>query len=227
MPLSVEVHEHLAEALVPRLEQLAHDAITARGRFSIALSGGSVATTCFPRFAEAHLDWSRVHFFWADERAVPATHPDSNYGVAEKLWLERITHPSPVVHRMEADHADLDEAVARYERTLRANGPLDLVLLGVGPDGHVASLFPGHAMLDEREHWVRAIHDSPKPPAMRLTLTLAALGLAREILVIATGAGKADIVRAIRDDGSTLPAARVLRMAPHATLVLDPAAAGR
>lgn len=226
MPFDVEIHEHLAEALVPKLEHLAREAIAARGRFSVALSGGSVATTCFSRFAEASLDWARTHFFWADERAVAPTHPDSNYGVAEKLWLERITHHGTAIHRMEGERPELEEAARRYERALRENGPLDLVLLGVGPDGHVASLFPGHPLLDEREHWVRAIHDSPKPPPGRLTLTLPALDAARAIVVVATGAAKAEIVRAIRTDPtSKLPAAIVLRRGTQRTLVLDPASA--
>jgi len=229
MVFDVRIEEHLAEVLVPRLERIAREAIAARGRFAIALPGGSVATTCFPRFAEANVDWSRTHFFWCDERAVSATHPESNYGVAEKLWLERITMGhSPTIHRMEADHADLGDAARRYERALREKGPLDLALLGMGPDGHVCSLFPGHAMLAEKERLVGVIEDSPKPPPKRLTLTLPALAAAGEVVIVATGAAKADIVRAVcRDEASQLPAALALRGAKKGTIVLDAAAASK
>ncbi len=227
MPIEIVVEDQLADVLVPRIEGIAARAIALRGRFAIALPGGSVATTCFPRFAEAHVEWSRTHFFWSDERAVPATHPDSNYGVAEKLWLERIVGHAPTIHRMEAERADLDEAAQRYEQALREIGSLDLVLLGVGPDGHVASLFPGHALLDERDRWVAAIHDSPKPPPGRLTLTLPALRAAGEVIVVATGAAKADVVRELRaNDASALPVAQVLRGAAHGLVVVDHAAAG-
>src|SRR5690348_15368340 len=149
MPFDTAVNDAPADLLVPQLETIARESIAARGRFAIALPGGSVATSCFPRFAEARLEWSKVHFFWGDERAVPAAHADSNYGVAEKLWLERIVAHAPVVHRMEADAADLEDAARRYERALEESGPIDLALLGMGPDGHVCSLFPGHALLNE------------------------------------------------------------------------------
>lgn len=226
MSFSVEIHAHPANVLVPRLERLAHESIVARGRFAIALPGGSVATTCFPLFAEAKVDWARTHFFWGDERAVAATHPDSNYGLAEKLWLERIIGHAPTVHRMEAEKADLDEAAARYERALRENGPIDIALLGMGPDGHVCSLFPGDALLAETTRRVAPILDSPKPPPRRLTLTLVALREAGEVIVVATGAAKAAIAREVRQEGSVLPAARALRESQKGLLLLDHAAAG-
>ena len=226
MTYELVVDERPADLLVPELVSLAHDAIAARGRFSIALPGGSVATTCFPRFAEAAIDWSRTHFFWGDERAVPPTDESSNYGVAERLWLERIAKLGPTIHRMEAERADLDEAGERYERALRQNGPLDLALLGMGPDGHVCSLFPGHTLLDERARLVASITDSPKPPPRRLTLTLPALHAARNVFVIATGEAKADAVRRVRA-GEALPALRALSGPHRARLFVDPAALGR
>lgn len=227
MSFETLVHDHPADVLVPRLEQIAREAIAARGRFAIALPGGSVATTCFPRFAEAQVDWSRTHFFWGDERAVPPTHADSNYGVAEKLWLERIVSHSPVVHRMEAEREDLDEAATRYERALRESGPIDLALLGMGPDGHVCSLFAGHALLGETTRRVAPITDSPKPPPRRLTLTLPALADAEHLVVVASGATKAAVVREARDDAaSRLPVALALRGARRGLLLVDHAAAG-
>ena len=212
-----------ADLLAPRVLALAREAIAARGRFSLALSGGSLATLCFPALAELEIDWSKVHFFWADERAVPPTDPESNYGVAERLWLSRVQ--GPVVHRMEGEATDLEAAARRAEAEILDNGPLDLVLLGVGPDGHVASLFPGHPLSRERDRRVVAVFDAPKPPPRRLTLTLPALLEARALIIVATGAAKAGILReAVEDPSCELPIATVLREAADATLIVDAAA---
>lgn len=192
--------------------------------FSIALPGGSVATSCFPMLAKAPLDWPRVHLLWGDERAVPPDHADSNYGVAKRLLVDACSIPAANVHRMPADAIDLEDASRTYEAVVREVG-IDVALLGVGPDGHVCSLFPGHALLDEHERWVRAIEDSPKPPPARLTLTLPALANAREVVIMATGAGKASIVReALEDAASLLPLALAIRCARKATVILDEAA---
>src|SRR5689334_5308770 len=136
-------------------------ALASRGFFAIALPGGSVATTYFPHLARLSFDWSRTEFFWGDERAVPPSHPDSNYGVAASLWLEPARVPAARIHRMPADETDLTLAAAAHAGELSAllgTPPrLDLVLLGVGPDGHVCSLFPGHPLLKEEERWVAPV----------------------------------------------------------------------
>lgn len=228
VPIDMHVAAAPAEALAAWLEPLARRAIAERGAFSLALPGGSVATTCFPRLATADVDWSGTHFFWGDERAVPPSHADSNFRAAEESWLAAIAERRPHVHRMEAERADLEAARDDYERTLRAVAPggLDLALLGVGPDGHVCSLFAGHPLLDERARWVAAITDSPKPPPVRLTLTLPALRAARTVVVVALGAGKAEMIAAaVEDPTSALPVAMVLRGAKDARLLLDPPAA--
>lgn len=228
MPPTIHIADAPAETLAGWLETLAARAITERGVFCLALPGGSVATTCFPRLARADVDWSRTHFFWGDERAVPPEHADSNYRVAKETWLDAIAERAPHVHRMEAERTDLEAARDDCEHALREVAPagLDLALLGVGPDGHVCSLFPGHALLGETERWVAAITDSPKPPPVRLTLTLPALRAASTVVVVALGAGKAEMIeRAVRDPTSALPVAIVLRGAPDARLLLDPPAA--
>jgi 6-phosphogluconolactonase len=222
----------LVDSLVARFAAAAAKAFTARGVFSIALPGGSVASTFFPRLAESRVDWSRVEFFWVDERAVPPDHPDSNYGVARTLWLAPAAVPPERVHRLPADVADLGEAAARHAtdlvRVLGDTPILDLVLLGIGPDGHVASLFPGHPALDEEEAMVAAVEDAPKPPARRLTLTLPMLTAARLVLIAATGNAKAEVVRrALQDADSSLPVARVTRRAHQVAFLLDDAAASR
>lgn len=222
--------ERLAEALAARMEEDARQAFAAGGRFSLALPGGSVARTFFPRLARAEVDWARTDFFWADERAVPPADPESNYGAAQRYWLAPAGVPPASVHRMAADAADLAAAAAAYEgemvRLLGRPPRLDIALLGMGPDGHVGSLFRGHALLREKRRLAAAVLDSPKPPPHRLTLTLPALAAARRVVVAATGEAKAAPAReALRDPASTLPVSLVIRSARQVLLLLDPAAA--
>jgi 6-phosphogluconolactonase len=228
--VSVEIAIHptaaLAVALAARVEAWARQAQAASGRFAVALPGGSVATTVFPDLAQLPLDWSSIEFFWGDERAVPPQDPESNYGVADRLLLAPARVPSKRIHRLPADSPDLAAAAREAERdlidTLGTPPRLDLALLGMGPDGHVCSLFPGHPLLAEEHRWVAAIEDSPKPPPRRLTLTLPTLAAARLVVVASTGASKAAAVReAVRDPRSDLPVALVARRAPRVLFVLD------
>lgn len=198
------------------------------GRLALALPGGSVATTFFPALAASGIDWTQCDFFWGDERAVPETDPDSNSGLARRLWLGPARVPEERIHRMEADGPDLADAAARYAsvltRSLGTPPRLDVALLGVGPDGHVCSLFPGHPALDAPV-WTTAVEDSPKPPPRRITLTLPTLAAAELVIVIALGAAKAPVMREALAGGE-LPVARVLRDARRAVVMLDPEAAG-
>jgi 6-phosphogluconolactonase len=226
----VDKAESLAESLAGRFEAAAREGVAARGRFTVALPGGSVATTFFPRLSRVPLDWSNVDLFWGDERAVPPDHPDSNYAVARSLWLAPAGVPPSRVHRMKAEEPDLEKAAADYERELQeaAGSPprLDLVLLGVGPDGHVCSLFAGHPVLAVRDRAVAVVEDSPKPPPRRLTLTLPVVTGAHGVVVVALGRGKAEVIReAIEDAGSALPVALVAREARRTLFLLDPEAA--
>jgi 6-phosphogluconolactonase len=223
--------EALAERFARIFESAARQAIAARGRFACAVPGGSVAEAFFPRLVQAEADWSRVHVFFGDERAVPPDAPDSNAGLARRLWLDHVPLPAERVHLLYQRGESVEAAAARAEHELRAmlGAPprLDLVLLGMGPDGHVCSLFPGHPALRAPD-LVLAVHDSPKPPPERVSLGLAALRLATEICVAAFGPEKAGAVReALEAPASELPVARALRSGPRARLLLDPAAAGR
>jgi 6-phosphogluconolactonase len=227
----VDKTQVLAAALARRFQDSARHAVAARGRFTVALPGGSVATTFFPGLAPLPVDWSAVDFFWGDERAVPPEHPDSNYGLARSLWLDPAGVPAERVHRMRADAPDLDGAAADYaaglERVAGRPPRLDLVLLGVGPDGHVCSLFPGHPLLEERARPVAGVEDSPKPPPRRMTLTLPVLTAAELVVVVALGAGKAEIIRsALEDAQSRLPVALVAQQARETLFLLDADAAG-
>jgi 6-phosphogluconolactonase len=232
--MSPEIHVGQAAVLAGRLttliEQEAERAQATRGFCAIALPGGSVAAIFFPELARAQCDWSRTVFFWGDERAVPPEHPDSNYGLALALWLAPAGVPARNVHRMPADEADGVRAARSHEDTLlRVLGTpprLDVALLGVGPDGHVCSLFPGHPLLGEERRWVAPIDDAPKPPPRRLTLTLPTLGAAALTVVVALGEAKAAVLReALHEPGSALPVALALRRAQRAVVLLDPHAA--
>jgi 6-phosphogluconolactonase len=218
--------EQLRERLARRLEREALEAIAARGRFSVALAGGSVASSYFPRLAAVPVDWSRTDFFWGDERAVPPDHPESNFGVARRLWLEPARVPAERIHRMEAEAPDSEGAASAYAETLVqvAGAPprLDFVLLGLGADGHVCSLFPGHPALREQTRSVLAIHDSPKPPIHRLTLTLPVLTAARLVVVAAAGSRKAAVVReALEREDSQLPVSFLARGARRVLFLLN------
>ena len=216
----------LTRILADEVQRSAADAIGERGLFSLALPGGSVATTCFRALAVLPVDWSKTHFWWVDERAVPASDPESNYGLAERLWLSPAGVPAASIHRMPADAVDLVAAADAYGEELSgALGRvpvLDLALLGMGPDGHVASLFPGHHLLGERDRLAAAITDAPKPPPHRLTLTLPVLQRARSVIVVAFGATKARALhQALDDSSSALPVAQVLRGAARSIVLAD------
>jgi 6-phosphogluconolactonase len=216
--------DELAAAFARRFLLLASP--SERGdRLSLAIPGGSVAEAFLPALRSRPPDWSRLSVWWVDERAVSPEDPQSNYGLARRLWLGPVQAPSTAVHRMPADAPDLFEAAATYERQLLAvlGSPpaFDFVLLGVGADGHIASLFPGHPALDERRRVVAALTDAPKPPPRRLTLTLPVLAAAKTVIVAAFGAEKAQAIRDARSGTADTPLARLLRAAPHTELWTD------
>ena len=230
-----EVFVEPLPALVRRLAETvaagAAAALAERGRCVLLLTGGSLAPTFFPALAALELDWPRIDFVWGDERAVPPSHPDSNYRVARELWLDPAGVPEGRRHRMPADAADLEAAAVSYASLLvRLCGRpvrVDVALLGVGPDGHVCSLFPGHPLLEEESRVVVSVNDSPKPPPRRLTVTLPVLTAARRVVVAAVGEAKRRAIEAaLGDSRSELPVARLARLAARPLFLLDPAAAG-
>ena len=222
--------------MADRFTEIARERIDERGSFRVALSGGSTPKTVYPLLLEPHrrdaLDWSRVEFFWGDERAVPPDHPESNFGVAYGMLISQLPGVRPDrVHRMQAEAPDLDAAALSYESELRlafdarggAPPAFDLIWLGMGPDGHTASLFPGSAALDEHERWVVG-NWAPLQQAWRMTLTFPVLNAGRHVIFVVTGADKADALREIRDGSSGLPAARVT--GDNVEWITDAAAAG-
>jgi 6-phosphogluconolactonase len=220
----------LARVFADRFVAEARAAITARGRFACALPGGSVAEAFFPVVARAEVAWGQVEFFWGDERAVGPDDPESNYGLAKRLLFDAVQADPRRVHRIKAEGGDLEAAARAYEtemiRVLGDPPCIDLVVLGVGPEGHVCSLFPGHPLLRERARRVAAITDSPKPPPQRITFTMIPLELAGTVCVAGFGDSKAEAIRAaLEDTESQIPVALALRAAHHALVLVDPAAA--
>ncbi|HHS97595.1 MAG TPA: 6-phosphogluconolactonase [Chloroflexi bacterium] len=204
----------LARAAAERFVAAADEAVRARGRFFVALAGGSTPRPAYRLLADpacaSRVDWDRVHLFWGDERCVPPDHPESNYRMVREALLDRVPIPVENVHRIRGEWPP-EEAAAAYEAELRAifgpDGRLDLVLLGLGADGHTASLFPGSAALDERERWVAAVFADPVG-TWRITLTPPALNGAREVLFLVVGKPKAEALARVLA-GWDLPAGRI------------------
>ena len=189
----------LAAAAAARVVAAAAEAIAARGRFDLGLSGGTTPAGLYRRLGGAErggVDWGRVRVWFADERAVPPADAASNFRLARETLIDPAGIPPRNVHRIKGEYPDLAVAVEEYEAHL--TGPLDLLVLGVGEDGHTASLFPGSPLLGERVRRVALVENSPKPPVRRITVTPRVLEEARAALVLATGAGKsAAVARAL------------------------------
>ena len=206
-------------------------ACTERGGAHIALSGGTTPKRTYELLSEEPLDWADVHVWFADERCVGPDDEESNYRLASETLLEPARIPAERIHRMQGELGP-EEGASRYALELARGAPvsagklpvLDLVVLGIGPDGHVASLFPGAAALDAGEHELcLGVHDSPKPPPQRITLSLPLLRAAAGCLLLATGAAKSDAVSAMLAEPSRHVPASLLRRG-RLTVILDDAA---
>jgi len=200
------------------LEDRFREIVRTRGRCTVALSGGSTPRALYPELRD--LPWGQLEFFFGDERAVSPEDPESNYRMAKETLFG--AHPETRVHRMEADRADLDGAARDYGRLLPE--ALDVLLLGMGPDGHTASLFPGSPALDERERKVVAVV-GPKPPPRRLTITPPVIQAAREIFILVRGPDKAPALRRARE-GPWNPKETPAQLARRGTWIVDRAALG-
>ena len=221
--------EALAAIAAPLVARRAAAAIAARGRFLVALAGGRTPLPVFRRLAveAVGIDWQAVELFWTDERCVPPDHPASNYGTAVDALVARVPIPKASVHRMRGE-APPTQAASEYndelERVLGSHGALDLVLLGVGGDGHTASLFGDGETLAEFGGRVAAVRSESAEPPLRLTLTLEFLNRSREALFLVTGKGKREALARI-DRGEQLPASRVCPVASTPLWFVDRAAA--
>ncbi len=194
----------LAEAAAAQFVQTATQALAHRDRWAVALSGGSTPQAAYQRLAApdfaGQIDWARVHFFWGDERCVPPDHPESDYGMARAALLDHIPIPAANVHRMRGE-LDPAEAAAHYQTELKgffglAYPRFDLVWLGLGEDGHTASLFPGTAALSETQRYVVA-NWVEKLNAWRLTLTPPVINHASRRTFLVSGSRKAQILKEV------------------------------
>ena len=197
----------LASAAAKLFVAQAEKAVAAHGRFTVALAGGTTPSALYERLATDHRDavpWHAIHFFWGDERHVPPAHPDSNFRAAYEAMLSKVPASEAHIHRIRAELPDASTAAVEYERTLRREFAVDepawpvfdLVLLGMGSDGHTASLFPGNAALHETERLVLAPWVE-KLQSYRITLSLPVLNHALLVAFLVSGAAKAEEVRAV------------------------------
>jgi len=205
--------KELGEELTKRLIELSSKAIAEKGEFTVALSGGSLPNTIAPGLLanKGAIEWAKWKVYFADERHVALDHADSNYRAAKEAFLDQLP-TAPTIVTINST-VSVEKAAEEYESKL-PKGRFDVILLGMGPDGHTASLFPGHALLNEKSRKVAFIKDSPKPPPERITLTLPYINDARNVFFVTTGASKADVVARCAIDVSKLeqdplPSARV------------------
>jgi 6-phosphogluconolactonase len=231
MPKIVEVLPDL-EALTRRaldvVLQTLQTAIAERGQFTIALAGGSTPTSLYAAMATQDLPWQQIHVFWGDERYVPADHPDSNQRLARQSWLNQVAIPEPQIHPMPTDVVEPTQAAHQYEQELRdffalPTGDIpqfDLILLGMGDDGHTASLFPHTAALQVCDRLITVGNKDGQP---RLTFTVPLINQARCVLFLVAGASKIQALRqvfAVEADSEHYPS-RLIRPTGDLWWLLD------
>ncbi|HSO96606.1 MAG TPA: 6-phosphogluconolactonase [Acidimicrobiia bacterium] len=208
------------ERRVPHVPLAFAQLVASEAPSSLALSGGDTARACYELLATAAVEWEEVDVYFGDERWVPVHDPDSNEGMARTAFLDEVEPRS--IHSMRNAGPTADEAAAQYDQLLRNVPPLGLVHLGLGPDGHTASLFPGSATLEERERFVVHAGDG-QHPYQRLTVTYPALARASLVVFTVSGEEKRAALDAVRN-GADVPAARV--RAGRVVWLVDEAAAG-
>ncbi|KAG0344373.1 suppressor of los1-1 [Podila humilis] len=226
----------LSQGLDKYVAKLSAEAIHHHGKFTLAISGGSL-----PKQLSAVLknnksvDFSKWIVYFADERCVPLDHEDSNYLLSKNELFDHVAIPAENIHTIDPDLVnDPEEAAEDYisqlAKTFATKDAVrfpvfDLILLGVGPDGHTCSLFPDHPLLEENKEWVASIKDSPKPPSCRITLTFPVLNHAHHVAFVAAGAGKQDMLHQLLDTPGHLPAQMVKPVSGTLSWFVDDAAA--
>lgn len=231
--------DQLSQAAAQYFVQVANEAIVSHGRFTVALSGGSTPKKLYSLLAaepyRSQINWSLVEVFWGDERCVSPDDPESNYHLAWEGLLSKVPVPTSQIHRVPADEADRDAASHNYEeeikRAFSTDGipSFDLIQLGMGPEGHTASLFPHQESLQETQRLIMPV-TVPKPPPPRLTFTPPLLNAARHIQFLVTGAEKADAVQAVLEgpyQPTEYPAQIVRPQNGEVTWMLDTTAASK
>lgn len=199
----------LTQAAVDEITRAAQAAIAARGVFHLVLAGGRTPLAAYSQLEAPEQDWGRWHIYFGDERCYPAGHAQRNDAAILAAWLDRVVMPTDQIHRIPAE-LGAQQAAERYIEVLKAVGDFDLVLLGLGEDGHTASLFPGQPLGDTHDSPdALAVHDAPKPPRERVSMSAARLSRARQVLFLVTGRDKRAALAAWRR-GEELPARHIV-----------------
>ncbi|KAH0590495.1 putative 6-phosphogluconolactonase [Termitomyces sp. J132] len=229
----------LVDGLAAFIVKAQKDSLDKKGRFSIALSGGSLPKMLRGLVANPAVKWDKWQVFYVDERVVPLDHPDSNHLASLTHLFSKVPIPQQNIHTIDTSFLDdLEELSDAYEKELirefaqkdSARFPIfDLILLGMGPDGHTASLFPGHELLAEEDRWVAYLEDSPKPPPRRITFTYPVINHASRVVFVATGKEKVETLTQVLDHPENgLPSARVRPVYPgHLYWFVDDAASAK
>lgn len=234
-----DFHE-ISEAAAQLFVRLAKESVTSHGRFAVVLSGGSTPKALYERLVtdvfRDRIPWRQVHLFWGDERCVPPDHKDSNYKMAREVLIDKVAIPAENVHRIEAEK---EPAVAaqEYEQTIRSFfsagkeevPAFDLIFLGMGEDGHTASLFPSSAALQEKKRWVMANYVE-KLKAYRITLTAPILNQANQIVFLISGGSKAAVLKQVLEgpyEPDRLPSQLIRPSHGRLLFLVDQEAAGR
>lgn len=199
-----------SRAVAENLVVMAQAVVREKGRFTLVLAGGNTPRHLYTLLASAYSDripWSSIHLFWSDERYVPKTHPNSNFAMVFDTLISKVSIPSQNVHRILTETESPEKAAATYEELLReffpdeATHTFDLTLLGMGEDGHTASLFPNTPVLEERERWVSVVTASPTARShTRITLTLPVINKANSVFFLVSGVRKMVVVKSILKD---------------------------
>ena len=198
----------IQQAVVERIRRAAEDAIGKRGRFDLVLAGGSTPKAIYKACRHLVTDWSRWHCYFGDERCLPPDDPERNSVMAHAAWLHHVPIPTAQIHAIPAE-LGADAAAAAYAKTLNGTDDFDFVLLGLGEDGHTASLFPDHPWGEDADAAdTLAVFDAPKPPPERVSLSARRLGRARQVAFVVTGEGKRQAITAWRA-GEILPAGTI------------------
>lgn len=202
----LETADDVAKAACQQILAAAEAAISERGKFKLVLAGGGTPEKVYRLLAEANADWADWHIYYGDERCLPEGHQDRNSLMANRVLLGKVAIPAAQIFTMPAELGP-DIAADRYKVAVAKAGMFDMVLLGMGEDGHTASLFPGH--LHQQDELVHAVYNSPKPPPERISISAKALGNTRELIFLITGANKREAVINWRA-GMDLPVANVI-----------------
>jgi 6-phosphogluconolactonase len=215
-----------SRAVAERIAETARVAIAERGRFSIALSGGKTPELLYGFMADEYaskMEWTSVYLFWGDERFVPQDHPDNNFRMAHQAWISKVRIPTQNVYRIHTEEMTPEKAAESYEEILAdffkdseemSSSTFDVILLGIGVDGHTASLYPGNAVLSEKNRWVVPVDAPPSIfPKKRITLTLPLINRSRDVIFLALGEEKKSVIHAILKEPEKAkkiyPAARI------------------